>query len=104
MAKRIAAFDVDGTLLNLDRTPNYGVIQLAQWFIENGDLVVVWSGGGKEYAEQVGRKLGFGDSVSYHPKTKETAEFIQPDIAFDDEPVELAKVNVLVGDGQESEI
>jgi phosphoserine phosphatase len=101
MSKSIVAFDVDLTLLNADRTPKYGVIQIAKWFIQNGNsLVIIWSGGGKDYAEQVGRKLGFGDTVSYHAKTKETAEFLSPDITFDDEPIELSKVNVLVGDEQ----
>lgn len=98
----IIAFDVDGTLINFDNTPNYRVINIMRWFIANGERVYIWSGGGYMYAYDWAQKLGFGkdengiSKVWVSEKTKEAAERIRPDVCFDDEFVELAKVNIHV--------
>jgi len=91
----IIAFDVDGTLINFDNTPNYRVIDILRWFQQNGDRIIIWSGGGMNYAEHWNNKLGLNaDEVVF--KTKESALKINPDIAFDDEFINLGKVNIKI--------
>jgi len=74
------AFDCDGTLLNLDGDPKYKVLDLLRWFLENSDAeVIIWSGGGTDYAKTVIRRLGLAGRVRVGNK------FCQPvDIAVDD--------------------
>jgi len=89
------AFDVDGTLVIWDRksgrqVPNYDIINLLRFY--NKELkcrIIVWSGGGIEYARQWVDKLGISAQVM-----KKGA--ITPDIAYDDENVELGMVNINV--------
>ena len=92
------AFDCDGTLTT-DYGPNpkprYEVIDLYQWFIRNGDRVIVWSGGGAEYAADWCRRLGLNPYATLG-KTKENAKAYDVDIAVDDELVNLGKVNIHV--------
>ncbi len=83
------AFDVDGTLLNYDRTPNFKVIRFFQQFESFGCEMYIWSGGGIGYAEQVMRNLGL------KAKIMEKGSF-QADIAVDDQRVALGKVNICV--------
>lgn len=99
--KPIVAFDVDGTLIwqegqvNLGcnykepDTPRYEVIQLFRLFQELGCEMIVWSGGGIEYAKRWALKLGLTCFI------KEKGE-IEVDIAVDDEDVKLGKVNLKV--------
>lgn len=94
----IVAFDVDDTLLlppeatglGID-TPNYKTIALLKWFQENGCSIIVWSGGGVDYAARWAEKLGLMN-VEVRPKIKN----LDVDIAFDDCNVDLGKVNVKV--------
>jgi hypothetical protein len=109
------AFDVDYTLINKDNTPNYEVLDLLRWFIRNGDRIVVWSGGGTDYASHWVDKLGLDalaeregpkrmwmigvdpiTQVSVIAKTIEKAEEWDVDIAVDDEFVKLGKVNIKI--------
>ena len=91
------AFDVDDTLiipsvatgLNQD-TPSYEMIAIYRWFQSQGHTMIIWSGGGVDYAQTWSNKLGLDGLVL----TKEKHADI--DIAFDDCDVELAKVNVKV--------
>lgn len=87
------AFDIDGTLLNLDDTPNwrmiYTLIHLS-WIKEN--RIYVWSGSGLEYANRFVEKFGLTAMIA---DVVEKASFV-PDIAFDDQEVTLGKVNVKV--------
>jgi len=53
--------------------------------------MIVWSGGGKDYAQMWGEKLGL-QADEYRTKEKD----LSIDICFDDCIVELAKVNVRV--------
>lgn len=100
------AFDVDDTLIIpsvalkgdgfYERThpydsPNYDTIAILRWFQAQGAEIVIWSGGGVDYATMWAEKL------CLHPFTvrkKEKADDI--DICFDDCVVDLAKVNVRV--------
>ncbi len=95
----IICFDVDGTLVSMGNTPNYRVIDILRWFVEHGDRVYIWSGGGIEYAEHWIDKLGidrFSNTLLPQMKSKEVAEEIKPDITFDDEFITLGKVNIKV--------
>lgn len=53
--KLTVAFDCDDTLIKWSddgrAIPNHNVIDLLRWFMRNGHKVVVWSGGGVEYAQ-----------------------------------------------------
>lgn len=55
--KLTVAFDVDDTLIKEGphgrELPNHNVIDLLRWFQRNGHHVIVWSGGGIEYANRV---------------------------------------------------
>ena len=53
------AFDVDDTLIipsiatDFGRdTPNYETINLYKWFQSQGHYMIIWSGGGQDYAKQ----------------------------------------------------
>lgn len=94
------AFDIDDTLIiplvALDKksmydVPNFNVIAIYRWFQENGAHMIIWSGGGIDYAKMWSDKLGlFPDEI----RVKEKADDI--DIAFDDCDVDLGKVNIKV--------
>ena len=99
MIKTIVAFDVDGTLItnndservhgvpSNDEVPHVPIINMLATFSRFKNVkIVVWSGGGKEYAETWGRRLGLDKYVwRYASKleAKELAE-IYPIIAIDD--------------------
>jgi predicted mannosyl-3-phosphoglycerate phosphatase (HAD superfamily) len=84
------AYDIDGTLINFDNTPNYDVIENLLSFQKLGVNVYIWSGGGILYAEHWRDKLGLKAIVIEKTKNEKI------DIAFDDENVDLAKVNIQV--------
>jgi hypothetical protein len=95
----IVAFDVDDCLiipacaLDLNRdVPNYDTIAVYRWFQAQGHIMLIWSGGGFDYAQMWADKLGLKpDFVMAKEPKKEMV-----DIAFDDCDVDLAKVNVKV--------
>lgn len=101
------AFDVDDTLIVptvalpkikhesgamfLDGVPNYPVIEVYRFFKGQGHHMIVWSGGGIDYATRQAEKLGLEpDEVRLKSKGEDI------DIAFDDCDVDLAKVNIKV--------
>lgn len=84
------AFDIDGTLIS-GTVPRYDVIALLLWFAEKGYNLIAWSGGGVEYCQRWVEKLGLEDKVRIIAKGSE-----EVDIAFDDQPVTLGKVNIEV--------
>lgn len=94
------AFDIDDTLIiplvafekkSIYDVPNYNVIAIYRWFQENGDYMIVWSGGGIDYAKMWAEKLGlFPDEIRVKQKSDDV------DIAFDDCDVDLGKVNIKV--------
>ena len=97
------AFDVDDTLIipavatGLDRdTPNYDTIALYRWFKAQKCYMIIWSGGGKDYAQMWGEKLGL-QADEYRDKSSNEESYDESiDICFDDCDVKLAKVNVKV--------
>ena len=100
------AFDVDDTLIvpaialkdephpyigMHGAVPNYDIIAIYRWFQSQGNHMIVWSGGGVDYARTWAEKLGLNpDEVIEKTKAGDI------DIAFDDCDVDLAKVNVKV--------
>lgn len=52
------AFDVDGTLIDGSGDPRHEVIDLFRAFQALGHDMVIWSGGGTDYAKLCARRLG----------------------------------------------
>lgn len=110
MQEIIIAFDCDGTILNNEGIPletptylrpkcgvNLEVITLIQILSKKmkNSRVIVWSGGGKEYAEGIVRMYGLEKYVSacYDKATCEE----DVDIAFDDQHgFNLADKNLII--------
>lgn len=92
------AFDIDDTLIipavatgcQTD-TPNYETIAIYKWFQSQGHEMVLWSGGGTDYAQTWGEKLGL---MPFSVQIKQRD--LSVDVAFDDCDVDLAKVNLKV--------
>lgn len=105
MKEVIIAFDIDGTLITntngvgVERL-NIPVYQLLTLFrgMKN-TKIVVWSGGGKEYAQQIAVKYGFANLVDVFEGKHEYDETIygKVDIAIDDQhEFALADKNLIV--------
>ncbi len=99
----VVAFDVDGTLIGHsimgDGTywPHDGIVSLAKTLSRFKNVkVVVWSGGGKDYASRMGRWLGLDEYVwKYASKTEH--DQIKPDIAIDDiQDTAIGVINLIV--------
>ena len=59
----IIAFDVDLTLIDAQNRIKYKNLDLIRWFLDNGDRVIIWSGGGIDWAEKWVRHLGLEGKV-----------------------------------------
>ena len=107
MSKLVVAFDVDDTLIipsvatGFDRdVPNYDTIAVYRWFQAQGHTMVIWSGGGADYARQWADKLGL--TADHYLDKHESAEIARQSgesfaqLAFDDSDLALASVNVKV--------
>jgi hypothetical protein len=104
----IIAFDVDDTLIvpsvatGFDRdTPNYDVIMLYRWFQSQGHTMVIWSGGGKDYAEGWAGRLGLTADYIFdkhwpYIEDGSVQKLMTPDLTFDDSDLTLGKLNVKV--------
>lgn len=114
MQRIIIAFDVDGTLIRNTETKErvHGVphnndvpivhqINTLQVLARSKNVrIVVWSGGGKDYAATWGRRLGLDDFVwryaskLHHKELKQACDFL---IAFDDiQATRLGDANIIV--------
>ncbi len=113
MEKVIIAFDVDGTLIKnagVDRVHGipsnddvpivHQINTLAVLSTYKNIRIVVWSGGGKQYAEQWGRRLGIDQYVwRYASKLehKELKAMCSTLIAIDDiQSTQIGDVNLIV--------
>ncbi len=114
MKEIIIAFDIDGTILNNEGVPpgtppylrepsavNLEVVLLLQLLSKHmkNTRIIVWSGGGKDYAEQIVRRYGLTRYVDRcYGKAEYEAELDgKVDIAFDDvHACELADKNIIV--------
>lgn len=100
----VVAFDVDGTLITNgdypgdgNDKPNWRIISMLHGLAHMKNVkVVVWSGGGKDYAQMWGERLGLGKSVwKYASKTEH--DQIKPDIAIDDiQDTAIGAINLIV--------
>lgn len=77
-SETIIAFDVDMTLITEDYKPIYENVFLYKALQKLGCTMVIWSGGGIDYAQQWGDKLGLQPFQVF-----EKGSFT-PDIVFDD--------------------
>ena len=113
MIKTIIAFDIDGTLItNADPDREHSVVSEKE--VPYEDLVnalkmfsrfknvkiVVWSGGGKKYAETIGNRLGLDPYVWKYASKLEAPNLIAlgyPIVAIDDiQDCTLGDVNLIV--------
>jgi len=77
------AFDCDGTLIDFEDQPRTEMVLLARALRLSDHRVIIWSGGGKNYAEKVMRQC-FGE-LKFECFAK-FADNVPPiDIAFDDD-------------------
>jgi hypothetical protein len=101
MARLRVAFDCDGTLRDYNNALRDDMCKLLIGFIASNQAdVIVWSGGGKSYAQSVWQQVvrhynlldGMSDLVAnVECKMKDGSK---PDLTFDDEYVNLGTVNV----------
>ena len=113
MIKTIVAFDIDGTLItNLDpdrehgevsskEVPHEPILAMLKSFSRFKNIkIVVWSGGGKEYAETIGRRLGLDKYVWRYASKLEAPEIKSlgyPIVAIDDiQACSLGDINLIV--------
>lgn len=106
MKQIIIAFDVDGTIygstLAHDREGhlNIEVVNLMHALSRmKNTKIIVWSGGGKDYAETIVRKFGLGRYVQacYGKHEYEEELYGKVDIAFDDQhDFAMADKNLIV--------
>lgn len=110
MKEIVIAFDVDGTILNNEGIPpetpahlrpqcgvNLEIILLIQILSQKmkNTRVIVWSGGGKEYAENICRRYGLDKYVDRCYAKEDCDEDV--DICFDDiHACTLAQKNIIV--------
>lgn len=100
MQKVAICFDVDGTLIDNEKEHHstlalLRVFTLQKW--KNLD-VIVWSGGGKDYAETIGTRLSLY-SVKYHSKLEhqELRRKYSKLIAIDDiQDTAIGDINLIV--------
>lgn len=90
----IIAFDVDGTLLDYEDKPRKEIIELLKALDQPENTVVVWSGGGEEYARMVVERLGLEKYV--HMTSSKINRHLKVDLAIDDQEVKLGKLNLRV--------
>ncbi len=89
------AFDVDGTLLDEHDKPREEIVAILKALSRAGHDIFVWSGGGVSYAEQRVRDL----DLKKYSKIKgciQKSAGSGIDMCFDDQEVNLARVNVRV--------
>lgn len=107
MKELIIAFDVDGTIYGSpfmhrgEPVLNLRTVQLMELLKRHckNVKIYVWSGGGKEYAEQIVAKFGLEPYVDRCFSKNDYDETIygDVDIAFDDEyAFDLADKNIIV--------
>lgn len=85
----VVAWDVDGTLIDYQGKPRYDIIQLFHSLEKTGCKMVIWSGGGTDYAQHIADKLGLTAEIRVKGS-------FTPDIAFDDQDASLGSVTIKV--------
>lgn len=95
--KKVICFDVDGTLITYEDEPRWNIIDMLKTLSEK-HKIIVWSGGGKDYAEVWVKRLFLQKYVSeVRMKPLREEDMLEDvDICFDDEDVKLATINVKI--------
>lgn len=105
MKDLIIAFDVDGTLISNSNGLGCERLNLEVYNLmvllskQKNTKIIVWSGGGKDYAEQIVMKYGLGKFVERcYDKHEYDADIDgMVDIAFDDQhSFDMAFSNIIV--------
>ncbi len=103
MKRIVIAIDVDGTLrCNCTETcedPNKRIVELAKTLATFKNVkVMVWSGGGKQYAQRFMDKYGFGPKIKAASKLdSSTWIYGRPQIAIDDiQDTAIGTINLIV--------
>ena len=92
--QKVVAFDVDGTLISgISDDPREEIIALLKALKELGAYIIVWSGGGKGYAEMWVRRLELEDYVD---EVIAKDNKLNPDIAFDDAGWKFSKNTIII--------
>lgn len=93
------AFDCDGTLIDYDGKLRLEMCRLLVAFVKSEAQVIVWSGGGQNYAAGVWNKVKrhFRNDIEFDTVTcLEKDMSIKPDLAIDDQDVSLGLVNLML--------
>lgn len=113
MIKTILAFDIDGTLItNVDPDREHGevsskevphdeIVAMLKTFSRFKNIkILVWSGGGKAYAETIGRRYELDKYVWRYASKLEAPEIVSlgyPIVAIDDmQACSLGDINLIV--------
>lgn len=90
----IVAVDIDDTLVRLDESVNNNVLEFIFVMDRLNAFIILWSGGGEDYARHWGRRLGLDPFIDlYSAKTTD----LQPHLTVDDGPeVDFGCPNILV--------
>lgn len=101
-------FDVDGTLIDSEGEVNWRITDLLRTLSRfKNTRIIVWSGGGAEYAKMTVRRLGIENYVDDYASKNHLGRdsegnhmfdpALKPDIAIDDiEACELGLLNLIV--------
>ena len=97
MRKITVAFDVDGTLIDTDGFMNIGIVNLLILLRSFKNVrIIVWSGGGLDYARHHAERLGIAKYVHKFAGKTEHQE-LNVDIAIDDiQDTAIGKINLIV--------
>ena len=91
----IIGIDIDGCLIDKDDKPRKEIIALLK-ALSNGNVLILWSGGGADYAKMWARRLKIADIIdNYFHKTDPRIQG-KVDLAIDDQKVKLGKLNLKV--------
>lgn len=106
MKEIIIAFDIDGTIYGsplanrIEPSLNVEIYQMLVILSKmKNTKIIVWSGGGKDYAETIGNKFGLNKFVDVYEGKQTYDDTIHGhvDLCFDDQhDVTLADKNIIV--------
>ena len=89
------AFDVDGTLIDAEGNANLTIVELLITLSKmKNTIIIVWSGGGRDYAK---RQVGVLGIEQYVGVTMAKDKDFHVDVAIDDQHLfDLADKNIIV--------
>ena len=88
----LITFDVNGCLVDENENPRPEILALLQ-ALRGKNKIYIWSGNGFEYANKIAKKIGIDKYIDGILSKYGT---FKPDLAIDDQEVELGKLNLKV--------